>query len=145
MDKTRRPQAGGHMATSTTHRSAEAQKVPRQHRRVVARLRAAHRLPRTRRVSDGVLSSCRKRASSASCCSRNSGTATSAIGELLRAVRRIASACGSAGWVAGIIGVHNWHLALFDQAQEEVWGKDTDVRISSSYAPMGIGEVVDGG
>ena len=40
----------------------------------------------------------------------------------------------------------NWHLALFDQqAQEEVWGKDTDVRISSSYAPMGIGEVVDGG
>ena len=31
------------------------------------------------------------------------------------AVRRLASACGSTGWVAGIIGVHNWHLALFDQ------------------------------
>ncbi|MGW0040571.1 3-hydroxy-9,10-secoandrosta-1,3,5(10)-triene-9,17-dione monooxygenase oxygenase subunit [Rhodococcus sp. NPDC003348] len=62
------------------------------------------------------------------------------------AVRNIASACGSTGWVAGIIGVHNWHLALFDQqAQEDVWGKDTDVRISSSYAPMGAGEVVDGG
>ena len=30
-------------------------------------------------------------------------------------VRKIASACGSTGWVAGIIGVHNWHLALFDQ------------------------------
>ncbi|QXF81673.1 flavin-dependent monooxygenase [Rhodococcus pyridinivorans] len=62
------------------------------------------------------------------------------------AVRNIASACGSTGWVSGIIGVHNWHLALFDQqAQEEVWGDDTDVRISSSYAPMGAGEVVDGG
>ncbi|MFD4293484.1 3-hydroxy-9,10-secoandrosta-1,3,5(10)-triene-9,17-dione monooxygenase oxygenase subunit [Rhodococcus sp. NPDC058505] len=62
------------------------------------------------------------------------------------AVRNIASACGSTGWVAGIIGVHNWHLALFDQqAQEDVWGTDTDVRISSSYAPMGAGEVVDGG
>ncbi|WP_305093809.1 3-hydroxy-9,10-secoandrosta-1,3,5(10)-triene-9,17-dione monooxygenase oxygenase subunit [Prescottella sp. R16] len=62
------------------------------------------------------------------------------------AVRNLASACGSTGWVAGIIGVHNWHLALFDQqAQEDVWGKDTDVRISSSYAPMGAGEVVDGG
>lgn len=62
------------------------------------------------------------------------------------AVRRIASACGSTGWVSGIIGVHNWHLALFDQqAQEDVWGSDTNVRISSSYAPMGMGEVVDGG
>ncbi len=62
------------------------------------------------------------------------------------AVRTIASACGSTGWVSGIIGVHNWHLALFDQqAQEDVWSEDADVRISSSYAPMGAGEVVDGG
>ncbi|WP_278264850.1 3-hydroxy-9,10-secoandrosta-1,3,5(10)-triene-9,17-dione monooxygenase oxygenase subunit [Nocardia sp. AG03] len=61
-------------------------------------------------------------------------------------VRRIASACGSTGWVAGIIGVHNWHLALFDQqAQQDVWGEDTDVRISSSYAPMGVGQAVEGG
>ncbi|MFD3507230.1 3-hydroxy-9,10-secoandrosta-1,3,5(10)-triene-9,17-dione monooxygenase oxygenase subunit [Nocardia sp. NPDC058666] len=61
-------------------------------------------------------------------------------------VRKIASACGSTGWVAGIIGVHNWHLALFDQqAQEDVWGDDTDVRISSSYAPMGAGQAVEGG
>jgi 3-hydroxy-9,10-secoandrosta-1,3,5(10)-triene-9,17-dione monooxygenase len=60
------------------------------------------------------------------------------------AVRRIASACGSTGWVASIIGVHNWHLALFDQqAQEEVWGEDTNVRVSSSYAPMGAGVVTE--
>ena len=62
------------------------------------------------------------------------------------AVRRLASACGSTGWVASIIGVHNWHLALFDQqAQDEVWGEDPTVRVSSSYAPMGAGTVVDGG
>jgi 3-hydroxy-9,10-secoandrosta-1,3,5(10)-triene-9,17-dione monooxygenase len=62
------------------------------------------------------------------------------------AVRRLASACGSTGWVASIIGVHNWHLALFDQqAQEDVWGEDPTVRVSSSYAPMGAGTVVDGG
>ncbi|WP_135458877.1 3-hydroxy-9,10-secoandrosta-1,3,5(10)-triene-9,17-dione monooxygenase oxygenase subunit [Mycobacterium sp. DL99] len=62
------------------------------------------------------------------------------------AVRRLASACGSTGWVAGIIGVHNWHLALFDQqAQEDVWGEDTSVRISSSYAPMGAGTVTEAG
>ncbi|MGX1775543.1 3-hydroxy-9,10-secoandrosta-1,3,5(10)-triene-9,17-dione monooxygenase oxygenase subunit [Nocardia brasiliensis] len=61
-------------------------------------------------------------------------------------VRKIASACGSTGWVAGIVGVHNWHLALFaQQAQEDVWGEDTEVRISSSYAPMGAGVVTEGG
>ncbi|SDC67447.1 3-hydroxy-9,10-secoandrosta-1,3,5(10)-triene-9,17-dione monooxygenase oxygenase subunit [Rhodococcus tukisamuensis] len=66
--------------------------------------------------------------------------------EFYTAVRNIASACGSTGWVAGIIGVHNWHLALFSQqAQEDVWGVDRDVRISSSYAPMGAGTAVDGG
>ena len=58
------------------------------------------------------------------------------------AVRRIATACGSTGWVSSIVGVHNWHLALFDQqAQEEVWGDDPTVRVSSSYAPMGAGHV----
>ena len=62
------------------------------------------------------------------------------------AVRRLASACGSTGWISSIIGVHNWHLALFDQkAQDEVWGDDPTVRVSSSYAPMGAGTVVDGG
>lgn len=62
------------------------------------------------------------------------------------AVRRLASACGSTGWVASIIGVHNWHLALFDQkAQDEVWGDDPTVRVSSSYAPMGAGVVTETG
>ena len=62
------------------------------------------------------------------------------------AVKEIASACGSTGWVASILGVHPWHVALFDgKAQEEVWNDDVDVRISSSYAPMGKAEVVEGG
>jgi 3-hydroxy-9,10-secoandrosta-1,3,5(10)-triene-9,17-dione monooxygenase len=61
-------------------------------------------------------------------------------------VRRIASACGSTGWAGGILGVHNWHLAQFDQqAQQDVWGADPTTRVSSSYAPMGAGMVVDGG
>ncbi|WP_040854681.1 3-hydroxy-9,10-secoandrosta-1,3,5(10)-triene-9,17-dione monooxygenase oxygenase subunit [Nocardia niigatensis] len=61
-------------------------------------------------------------------------------------VRKIASACGSTGWVAGILGIHNWHLGLFDQrAQEEVWGEDAGVRVASSYAPMGAGVVTEDG
>ena len=62
------------------------------------------------------------------------------------AVRRLASACGSTGWAAGILGVHNWHLAQFtQQAQEDVWSDDPTVRVSSSYAPMGAGVVTDDG
>src|SRR5690349_22749014 len=42
------------------------------------------------------------------------------------AVRDIASACGSTGWVASVLGVHPWQVALFDDAaQQAVWGDDT--------------------
>jgi 3-hydroxy-9,10-secoandrosta-1,3,5(10)-triene-9,17-dione monooxygenase len=45
-----------------------------------------------------------------------------------------------------VVAVHNWQLALFpQQAQDEVWGKDTSVLISSSYAPTGKIERVEGG
>jgi 3-hydroxy-9,10-secoandrosta-1,3,5(10)-triene-9,17-dione monooxygenase len=64
----------------------------------------------------------------------------------LHAVRLLAGACGSTGWVASVIGVHNWQLALFpDQAQEDVWGSDPGTRMSSSYAPTGKVRAVDGG
>src|SRR5256885_11404776 len=63
-----------------------------------------------------------------------------------RAVRLIASACGSTGWVASVLGVHPWQLGLFDdRAQAEVWGADDGTLVSSSYAPMGRARPVDGG
>jgi 3-hydroxy-9,10-secoandrosta-1,3,5(10)-triene-9,17-dione monooxygenase len=62
------------------------------------------------------------------------------------AVRLIASACGSTGWVASVLGVHPWHLGLFPaQAQQEVWGTDQSTRISSSYAPTGKAVRAEGG
>ena len=62
------------------------------------------------------------------------------------AVRDIASACGSTGWVSSVLGVHPWQVALFDdEAQQSVWGDDSTTRISSSYAPMGKAVVTDGG
>ena len=62
------------------------------------------------------------------------------------AVRQIAGACGSTGWVASILGVHAWQLALFaDQAQADVWADDPDTLVSSSYAPTGRIDSVDGG
>jgi len=48
----------------------------------------------------------------------------------------LARHCMSTAWVYGVVAVHNWQLALFDlQAQEDVWGQDQDVLISSSYMP----------
>ncbi len=62
------------------------------------------------------------------------------------AVRDIASACGSTGWVSSVVGVHPWQVALFaDEAQQAVWGEDTNTRLSSSYAPTGKATVTDGG
>ena len=62
------------------------------------------------------------------------------------AVRMIASACGSTGWVSSVLGVHPWQVALFhDKAQRAVWGEDTTTRLSSSYAPTGKARLVDGG
>jgi 3-hydroxy-9,10-secoandrosta-1,3,5(10)-triene-9,17-dione monooxygenase len=50
----------------------------------------------------------------------------------------IASACASTGWVASVVGVHPWQVALFaDEAQREVWEVDADARASSSLAPTG--------
>ncbi len=62
------------------------------------------------------------------------------------AVRDIASACGSTGWVSSVVGVHPWQVALFaDEAQQAVWGSDTSVRLSSSYAPTGKAVLTEGG
>ncbi len=62
------------------------------------------------------------------------------------AVRDIASADGSTGWVSSVVGVHPWQVALFaDEAQQAVWGDDPNVRLSSSYAPTGKAVLAEGG
>ena len=66
--------------------------------------------------------------------------------EFLDAVMVLSAANPSAGWVAGVIGVHPWQLALFDErAQREMWGDDAATMHSSSYNPTGKAERVDGG
>lgn len=59
----------------------------------------------------------------------------------------LAEGCMSTAWIYGVIGVHNWQIALFDpRAAEDVWGAgDTDVRIASTYMPKGQVTPVDGG
>ena len=61
-------------------------------------------------------------------------------------VRALSAACGSTGWIASVVGVHPWHLALFpDRAQHDVWGRDESTLVSSAYAPVGrLRQVGDG-
>jgi 3-hydroxy-9,10-secoandrosta-1,3,5(10)-triene-9,17-dione monooxygenase len=58
----------------------------------------------------------------------------------------VARHCPSSAWVLGVVAVHNWQLAVFDdQAAQDVWANDPAVLISSSYAPVGKVKVADGG
>ncbi len=66
--------------------------------------------------------------------------------DFFRMQSAIAEGCMSTAWASGIIAVHAFQLALMDeQAQEEVWGEDIHTRVSSSYAPLGKVEPLDGG
>lgn len=62
-------------------------------------------------------------------------------------VMTLAEGCMSSAWVCGIVGVHNWQIALFDpRAAEDVWGSnDGSTLIASTYMPKGQVTPVDGG
>lgn len=61
-------------------------------------------------------------------------------------IMKIAEADSAAAWIAGQLNVHSFEIALMDeQMQDEFWGSDPDARASSSYAPIGNYEEVDGG
>src|SRR5437016_7557413 len=69
-----------------------------------------------------------------------------ALVEFVDAMIELSRVSPSAGWVAGVIGVHPWQLALFpDKAQQEMWGDDPAAMHSSSYNPTGKAEKVAGG
>lgn len=58
----------------------------------------------------------------------------------------LAEGCMSTSWIYGVIAVHNWQLALFpEQAQQDIWSKDTGTLIASTYMPVGKTEKVEGG
>ena len=61
-------------------------------------------------------------------------------------VRATAQYNPSAGWVAGVVGVHPWEIALCDpRLQHEIYGRDDDCWVASPYAPFGRAKPVEGG
>jgi 3-hydroxy-9,10-secoandrosta-1,3,5(10)-triene-9,17-dione monooxygenase len=66
--------------------------------------------------------------------------------EFVDAIIELSCASSSAGWVAGVIGVHPWQLGLFpEKAQQEMWSADPATMHSSSYNPTGKAEKAAGG
>ncbi len=63
-----------------------------------------------------------------------------------QAVMEVGEVCASSAWILGVVGIHNWQVALFpEQAQEDVWGEDTSIQLSTSLSPTGHVERADGG
>lgn len=61
-------------------------------------------------------------------------------------VRAVARYNPSAGWVAGVVGVHPWEVSIMHpKLQEEIYGQDPDTWTASPYAPIGRATRVDGG
>lgn len=58
----------------------------------------------------------------------------------------LAGACASTAWVSGLYVQHGHGIALMSpKLQDEVWGENPDAVSSSSVAPLGKVEKVDGG
>jgi 3-hydroxy-9,10-secoandrosta-1,3,5(10)-triene-9,17-dione monooxygenase len=74
------------------------------------------------------------------------GGGETSLVEYVDAVVEIGRHSASAGWVASVVGVHPWQLALFpEETQAEIWGTTPDRAIASSYTPTGSIEKVAGG
>lgn len=66
--------------------------------------------------------------------------------EFTECVIALAGACASTAWAFSLLCTHCHQLAMFPkQLQDEIWGKDPDATASSSIAPFGRIEEVDGG
>ncbi|HIE85693.1 MAG: acyl-CoA dehydrogenase [bacterium] len=53
-------------------------------------------------------------------------------------VRAVGRYNASAGWIAGVVGVHPFEVAVVDhKLQDEIYGADPDTWVASPYAPNG--------
>lgn len=65
---------------------------------------------------------------------------------LCEVIQILAQACGSQAWVYHVLADHAWMLGTFSsEAQDDVWGKNSNILMSSSFAPVGRAVAVDGG
>lgn len=66
--------------------------------------------------------------------------------EFAECIAALAGACASTAWAMSLLCTHSHQLAMFPkQLQDEVWGENPDATASSSIAPFGKVEEVEGG
>ncbi|MGY0219072.1 p-hydroxyphenylacetate 3-hydroxylase oxygenase component [Endozoicomonadaceae bacterium StTr2] len=66
--------------------------------------------------------------------------------EFTDCIAALAGACCSTAWAYSLLCTHNHQLAMFSkEAQDEIWGENPDAVASSSIAPFGKHEEVEGG
>ncbi|GLZ87488.1 acyl-CoA dehydrogenase [Metapseudomonas resinovorans] len=66
--------------------------------------------------------------------------------EFADCVVALAGACASTAWAFSLLCTHSHQLAMFSaRLQEEIWGEDSNATASSSIAPFGKVEEVEGG
>lgn len=74
------------------------------------------------------------------------GGLETSLPEFTECIVAIAGACASTAWAFSLLCTHNHQLAMFSkQLQDEIWGDDPDATASSSIAPFGRIEEVEGG
>lgn len=65
---------------------------------------------------------------------------------LSNVIFEVASACGSSGWTLAVLGLHQWEVQLLpEEGIKEIWGNDSELLLSSAYAPTGQVEPAEGG
>lgn len=66
--------------------------------------------------------------------------------EFADCIAALAGACASTAWAMSLLCTHSHQLAMFPkQLQDEIWGENPDATASSSIAPFGKVEEVEGG
>lgn len=64
----------------------------------------------------------------------------------MRVLMEIGRGCSSSGWNLMILGVHQWEFGLMpERACADLWSRNSETLIASSYAPFGNCRKVDGG
>ncbi|MEM7100523.1 MAG: acyl-CoA dehydrogenase [Pseudomonadota bacterium] len=70
--------------------------------------------------------------------SQQNGGYEASPGDFFEWVRTVGRYNPSAGWVAGVVGIHPWQISLVDtQLQAEIYAQNPDTWIASPYAPQG--------
>lgn len=101
---------------------------------------------RNRRISSEIIGEMRDREFFRLLLPRRFGGFEYDLNTLVRIVSELSASCGSSGWVAGLLMIHQWLCAQFPiEVQEELWGDNSDTIIAGSYAASAQAEPENGG